>query len=549
MTRLAYLFEAKGVQRYILSGGRLLDIAGGSELLASAIRPDGGDLLDACLAVAGFQPDFSRRAGGVFMLHIDGKDRDSFDRFRAVWTLAFSLRMPGLEFAEALAEADTDLAARDRCYRPLSDNGARLLHLSAARENTAAALLPVAGPFAERAPRSGMPALDVLDDEPVDESTRARRKAARSQQGPGRWPAADILLNDDQKKSYVWPVEMDADEASDRNYAFPFNGREPEWIGLVHADVSGLGETFNALTNATTDRGDAIEASRQLSDAIEQAIVEALRAAAAILLENAQPDRFGNSGDDKIIPARPVLVGGDDLTLIVRGDLALGFAERFLEAFEQLSAKRLKTLADTLKIPQIDRTLSACAGVVFAKSRQPFHQLLGLSESLCSHAKKVVKAGLADGETPASALAFHRITTSHIDADYADIIERELRAGKRLLTAQPYRVGSIKPRGAVATFADLQGLSQSLKSGQLGRGSLREIRTLVHNREADAQRIYARWRQIGHRRHTKSLDNFSKALETVLVSVDADLPFGGEKAGRLKDATPLFDAMDMEAVE
>src|SRR5260370_20000319 len=71
---VAYLFEAKGIQRWILQGGRLRDITAASNLLARAASSDTNDLLESILGQAQFAPQFSRRAGGAFMLHYDGRD-------------------------------------------------------------------------------------------------------------------------------------------------------------------------------------------------------------------------------------------------------------------------------------------------------------------------------------------------------------------------------------------------------------------------------------------------------------------------------------------
>jgi hypothetical protein len=46
MIQRAYLFQVKGIQRYILEGGKLRDMAGASELVASLCRSGGDDLLE-----------------------------------------------------------------------------------------------------------------------------------------------------------------------------------------------------------------------------------------------------------------------------------------------------------------------------------------------------------------------------------------------------------------------------------------------------------------------------------------------------------------------
>lgn len=46
MVSYAYLFEAKGIQRYIFEGGKLKDMAGASELVAALCRSARHEMLE-----------------------------------------------------------------------------------------------------------------------------------------------------------------------------------------------------------------------------------------------------------------------------------------------------------------------------------------------------------------------------------------------------------------------------------------------------------------------------------------------------------------------
>ena len=65
----AYLFEAKGISGYIADTGRLIDLIGGSDLVAGLCRSDHQDVLGAVLAAVDARDLVeSRRAGGAFGL-------------------------------------------------------------------------------------------------------------------------------------------------------------------------------------------------------------------------------------------------------------------------------------------------------------------------------------------------------------------------------------------------------------------------------------------------------------------------------------------------
>ena len=552
MERLAYLFEAKGIQSFIMSGGRLLDIAGGSELLASAVRSDGGDLLDEALRATSFEPSFSRRAGGSFMLHCAQDQQADLDRFKALWRVLFALHAPGLEFSEVTAKGARDVDARARCYAPLraTDQPSALLTILAGRANGEAGQLPVAGPFVARAPRTGLPGVSVqnqgdeADREILDLGTAKRRDSARQN---GRSPGADRFIDADEADKLVWPNAMDADDLHDRAVLFPFGGREPKWIGLVHADISGLGQVFAAFGDVIVQRADdAMELSRRLSEEIEASILDAARAASRLLVDKAEPDPFGQTGADNVIPARPVLLGGDDLTIIVRGDLAVPFAEAFLEALEEKSAARLASFAEQVDLPVLARPLTACAGVVFAKAKQPFHLTLTLAESLCSYAKSKVKAGLVSDQIPPSAIAFHRLTTSFIESQFESIVRREAMANDLTLTAQPYLVGGHEGANPMPRLSDLQAMATLMGRPGFAVGPIRELKTDLFSAGGAAEKRYERWRDVTRRRDAGALDEFDAALGALVESPKAKLPFG--ETGRTRGATPVFDALDLRAV-
>ncbi len=142
---LAYLFEAKGIQRYILDSGRLADLIGASDLIADLCSSDGNDLLaEVQQATRTDDLKLSRRAGGAFCMH--GQDRNRLDRLRALWRLAVGLRVPGMPFTDTGNQAGSDdVQAMGAAYRAQPG----------LRENDAAFLPPTGGPMTAINPRTG----------------------------------------------------------------------------------------------------------------------------------------------------------------------------------------------------------------------------------------------------------------------------------------------------------------------------------------------------------------------------------------------------------
>ncbi len=91
------------------------------------------------------------------------------------------------------------------------------------------------------------------------------------------------------------------------------------YVGILHADINNLGSIYQDLFQYLTDEN-YLKASKAFSEAVEQSIVEAVKQAVIQLTKV----------NWKTIPARPLVLAGDDVTFILRGDTALGFTKNFL---------------------------------------------------------------------------------------------------------------------------------------------------------------------------------------------------------------------------
>lgn len=538
----AYLFEAKGIQRWVMAGGRLRDIAAASALLARCARADDQDLLGEVIAVSRLTGEFSRRAGGAFQLCFEDAQKPAFDRFRALWRLAFMQALPGLEFVEALV---TDQAGKHEAMQALRNPQARQ---SAERENSPASLIPLGSPLARTAPRTGAPAVEIWrpDGQPVDRGLRAKRRADGF-----RDDVAKALADPPRDVSWTWPNRMEDDGETD-GVTFPFAGTDG-WIAVVHADISALGAIYRSVGDAAARSSDPAGVARGASDAIEAAVAKAARAA---MKAEVAADEEG------VMPARPILLGGDDITLILRGDVAIPFTSAFLKELETASRVELERFANEKGLDvssDIVRTLTAAAGVAFGGPKQPFFRLLELAVDLCGYAKARAKATVAgvtlagDQRSPPSALAFHRVTESALSADAGALIGRLRAEDWGTLTRQPYLTGDL-PLEGLARLADLKALRDALDAEGLKAGALRGIRSLMmqEDKKAVAQESWRRWREMAQKRAGGNLAEFDRSLAILLGSGErgslSELREVFDSDDPTSARTPLFDALEWRAV-
>lgn len=221
-----------------------------------------------------------------------------------------------------------------------------------------------------------------------------------------------------------------------------------DWIAIVHADGNGVGKVVQAIGK---EKGVFSEFSRRLDEATKMAAQTAFQQIQYRFYESA------------VIPIRPVVLSGDDMTVILRGDLAIAYTEAFILAFEQ---KTEELLGDILRQNRVfadgQSHLTACAGIAFIKSSYPFHYGYELAEELCSQAKKDTKQRSDENGLPDSCLMFHKVQDSFV-TDYSTIVERELTVTDNgvphsLFKAGPYYCDAFKDgRHTVEELTDLVG--------------------------------------------------------------------------------------------
>jgi hypothetical protein len=195
-----------------------------------------------------------------------------------------------------------------------------------------------------------------------------------------------------------------------------------DWLAIVHADGNGLGQVFlnfDKVANTANNRN-YIDKLRRFSLALDECTEKAFCQALAV---------FHPRYD--FIPIVPLVLGGDDLTVVCDGRQALQFTKKFIDGFE----------AETCQHPAIHSILpkgvTSCAGVAIIKPHFPFFSGYQLAEQLLASAKTLAKR---DPSKPLSALDYHIL----YDASGPDLerIRRELTVddGQTLLVGRPYVV-------------------------------------------------------------------------------------------------------------
>jgi hypothetical protein len=175
---------------------------------------------------------------------------------------------------------------------------------------------------------------------------------------------------------------------------------EMSWLAIVHADGNGLGQIFLDFSQYAGDENrQYLDQYRRFSLALDRCTEEAFRRALQVL-----------PTDKEVLPIVPLIIGGDDLTVVCHGQYALEFTQVFLKEFERQTTTN-KVISKIAEAAFGVGRLSACAGVAIVKRHFPFSAAYGLAEGLIKSAKevktKVTNPAKANQPYPCSAIDFH----------------------------------------------------------------------------------------------------------------------------------------------
>ena len=461
---MTYLYGAsvQGIQSFIFKTNELRDIAGASELVENICTK-------LFLDTIGKQTDDETWTSEHQVIAAAGNVKyilNEEECRKAV--LLFPKRVmcaaPGITISQAVVKMENDFGeAINKLEKKLHEVRNR---------PTKPLTLGLLG--MRRSPRTGLPAIGYDNDgRPIDEATLAKKQSNNIKALCKKSFGKDIEYSQ---------IAYDTEDLTCGN----------DWIAIIHADGNGLGRVVQQIGH---DKEKYKKFSYNLNEATKLSAQAAFKAV---------EQSFESS---KRIPIRPVVLGGDDMTVIIRGSLGIDYVKTYLEAFEDNTKRLLHAL-----LPDDMEYLTACAGIAFIKSSYPFYYGYGLAEELCSEAKK------ASGRK-ASCIMFHKVQDSFVTS-YEDIVERELTIdGKPKLKFGPYYLNK---QDSYISIADLQKLCVEIGKAdcQGVKTGIRRWLTALHEGQGNAKQMLDRIKEV-HGDKEALIDALTNECHEAVPAADA----------------------------
>lgn len=421
--------DTLGIQSYVFASNRLRDVVGGSDIVSRMTDPNGW------IRQNGFQNSVVVGDGGNLLLRFESLEQSK----------AFATQYSRMLLDEA-PELEIALVHHEYSKEQLST---AILEIQAKMEKKKferCPSVPLLGLGVTATCRETQrPAITVdLEGRPIGKAVAARRKTGHHQR---RWnkflprDARNFQCNNGETVELAFPLELDDLGRSEGDTSL---------MGVVHIDGNSVGQKLKEWLNDQIDNGDEAickeyqeisTALRQLTENVFKGILK--RTIASIRWCKRQKRYIIYSSDiqkgfplqwtqrqgaelrQMYLPIRPILLGGDDLTFVCDGRIALDLATHALTEFEE--APPLSPIG----------TVRSCAGVALVKTHAPFARAYNLADSLCQSAKRWLRDNQKEG---LSAIDWHIGLISPTEP-LARLRERQynvLRGRKGGLTLRPY---------------------------------------------------------------------------------------------------------------
>jgi hypothetical protein len=384
--------------------------------------------------------------GNAFLLF---REKNKAEEFIEKWTKELLVKTPGITTAVAFMELDPENfneSTKKNLFKILRENKSRYIPQT---------VLPSHGITAECL-KSGltMEVWNSAEGEYISSLTEAK------------------LTGADKAK-----LAKDFKSILDKGYAFTDDlsdlgqkeGQESH-IAIVHIDGNDMGKRFQE----TKTLCDIRKLSKSVADATKKAF--------DMLLDRIV-DKFPDISEEiediyNILPVRPIILGGDDITFVSHGRFGIYFAKIFMEAFKQ------QKVSD-------GKELSSCAGIAITGSKFPFYRGYKLAEQLCKSAKKK----RVDCGQKGSWLDFH-MSYGGFSGKIDDIRKDHYRTVRGDLLVRPYLLNSNDEYG----FNLLLGNTRKLKKKEnFPNLKIKELRSILTQGEEAGKKFVAEQENRGRK--------------------------------------------------
>ena len=251
------------------------------------------------------------------------------------------------------------------------------------------------------------------------------------------------------------------------------------YMALLYADGDSIGTELDSIST--------IDALRGFSQAVDSSVYDAVADAISTHL---QPE------DDTVLPFDILLLGGDDLVMVMTADRALDVAAHVVERFTQLTTERW------------GRPLHLSVSVTFSHINYSIGPLIHLAESSLKFAKREAARRRLEGKVIDGGLINFLVVSSSNHLDFGQYFRQTLRTEEEaevlVRSCRPYSVEEM--RTLLTTVRGIRSVP---------RTKLEQMRSAVFKsrRQGNIDAIMALLRLRNHEQRQQLLNLFGDSVQ------------------------------------
>lgn len=290
------------------------------------------------------------------------------------------------------------------------------------------------------------------------------------------------------------------------------------YFSIIHVDGNNMGLKFRGCKNLNERRRLSREIRRKTEGAFADLLLKIIAAKNIGLFNNVL--RFEN---EKILPIRPLILGGDDVTFICPANMAILFTKTLMES---LNAETPENAPEHLT-QEAARKMDCCAGIAILPTAYPFFRGYELAEQLCDSAKESMRNEYSKTDKGSSWLDF-AILHGEQAPTLEQIREREYTGARGNLHFGAYKVGAEKD-----SRCNIENLISCATQFPyvMANGKIKELRFVLQRGKSETEKFL------------KQLETQGQKLPVVPAweNCITDLLWSNEKPPR----TPYVDAIEL----
>ena len=226
---------------------------------------------------------------------------------------------------------------------------------------------------------------DWVDKKWIAKEVKAKTDAYKYAAKKVRSEYKDILEKDGSRDKYDFAIELEK-----------IGCKEGEsYISVIHIDGNNMGVKFSKCKDSQERK----KLSLKVVDIVQKAFRELIQSIIDEYDSKAYDEALDKRDliDDKgkkLLPIRPIIIGGDDITFVCPARVGIEYAKRFIEAVnkqdflnDEQYERMSREVKEENKSMKLSKTMSCCGGVAIVPLKYPFFRAYQLAEHLCSSAK------------------------------------------------------------------------------------------------------------------------------------------------------------------